>query len=142
MVSQKLHHAGSPLINNDHHVIGQLRGASISLNCSNYTGTSKYGKLSDSWTGYGNNDYRRRLDYWLDPSGSNTNVINGFSLYDLCSLSSLSGPSTICSSTTNTYTINNLPSGFTVNWSIDNWKFRNLALWQSVLCDIYRHTAV
>ena len=115
--------SGSPLINNDHHVIGQLRGASISLNCSNYTGTSKYGKLSDSWTGYGNNDYRRRLDYWLDPSGSNTNVINGFSLYDLCSLSNLSGPSTICSSTTNTYIINNLPSGFTINWGIDNSNF-------------------
>ena len=112
--------SGAPLINNDHHVIGQLRGASESLTCSNFTGTSKFGRLSNSWTGYGNSDYRRRLDYWLDPNGSNTSVINGIYPY---SLSSLSGPSVICSSTTNIYTINNLPSGYTINWSLDNNNF-------------------
>ena len=116
--------SGSPLINNYHRVIGQLTGASNTLNCSNLTGgTSKFGKLSVSWTGNGNSDYRRRLDYWLDVNGSNTNVINGFSLYDLCSSSSISGPSTICSSSTNTYTINDLPSGFTINWGVDNNNF-------------------
>ena len=110
--------SGSPLINNNHHVIGQLHFGNT--NCSNLTGTDKFGKFSVSWTGNGNSDYRRRLDYWLDPNGSNTNVIDGYSLYNMCSLSNLSGPSTICSSSTNTYTINNLPSGFTINWSVDN----------------------
>ena len=116
--------SGSPLINCNHRVIGQLAGTSETLDCTNLTGgVSKYGKLSASWSGNGNNDNRRRLDYWLDVNGSNTNVIDGFSLYDLCSPSSLSGPSTICSSSTNTYTINDLPSGFTTNWSIDNSNF-------------------
>lgn len=35
----------------------------------------------------------------------------------------LSGPSTICTDSTVTYVINDLPSGYTVNWSIDNSNF-------------------
>lgn len=109
--------SGAPLINSSHRVIGQLRGASDILSCSNYTGTSKFGKVSDSWTGYGNNDYRRRLDYWLDPYGTNTQIIDGLSPYNM------SGPSLICGSSTGTFHINNLPSFYTVNWGIDNNDF-------------------
>jgi hypothetical protein len=107
--------SGSPLINNSGRVIGQLKGGNTS--CSTLTGTSKYGKLSVSWTGNGNTDYRRRLNYWLDPSGNNNQSING--LYPF----GLSGPSLICSNSTATYTINNLPSFYTINWSINNSDF-------------------
>lgn len=43
--------------------------------------------------------------------------------YYVIRISDISGPSTICSSSTNTYTINDLPSSFTINWSIDNNNF-------------------
>ena len=108
--------SGSPLINNSHRVIGQLKGASATLNCSNLTGgTSKYGKLSASWTGNGNYDYRRRLNCWLNPSGTNVQSIDGLSPY------SISGPSYIIQSTqSGTYSINNLPSIYTVEWSLSD----------------------
>ena len=103
--------SGAPLINNGHKVIGQLTGTTGSLSCSNLTGgMSGYGKLSVSWTGNGNYDYRRRLNCWLNPNGTNIQSINGLDPY------SLSGPSYICSSSTGTYTINNLSSSYNVVW--------------------------
>ena len=104
--------SGSPLINHSHRVIGQLRGGN--LNCSYLSGSSIYGKLSVSWSSNGNNDYRRRLNHWLDPNGTNTQYINGLSPYNL------SGPSIICSSSTGSYTISGLPSYYTVIWSLSD----------------------
>lgn len=104
--------SGSTLINNDHRVIGQLSGGSAK--CTNLIGTSKYGKLSVSWTGNSNSDYRRRLDYWLNPYGTNTQTINGLYPYNL------SGPSYICSSSTGVFSISNLPSCYNVNWYLSD----------------------
>ena len=106
--------SGSPLINNNHLVIGQLKGQGENLNCSNYSGISKYGKISVSWTGNNNNDYRRRLDCWLNPNGTNTLYMNGLSPL------SISGSLLVCS--TESYMIQNLPSGATVQWSTSNSK--------------------
>ena len=102
--------SGSPLINSNHRVIGQLRGATAS--CSNTSGMSKYGKLDVSWNGNGNIDVRRRLDHWLDPTGTNAQSING--THPL----SISGSTLVCS--TATYSIQNYPSGATVVWSTSN----------------------
>ncbi len=105
--------SGAPLINNSHKVIGQLTGTTGSLDCSNLTGgMSGFGKLSTSWTGNGNSDNRRRLDYWLNPSGTNIQTIGGIYPY------SVSGPSIPCDNSV--YSINNLPTGFTVTWSWQN----------------------
>jgi hypothetical protein len=102
--------SGSPLINSSHKVIGQLRGSNNS--CSNLLGTSCYGKFDVSWTGIGNSDIRRRLNYWLDPNGTNAQSING--THPL----SISGSTLVCS--TATYNIQNYPSGATVVWSTSN----------------------
>lgn len=102
--------SGAPLINNSHKVIGQLTGTTGSLDCSDLTGgSSGYGKLSASWSGNGNSDYRRRLNYWLDPTGTGFTTNKG--LFPL----SISGPVAPCNS--DVYSVTNLPSGYAVNWS-------------------------
>ena len=104
--------SGSPLINSNHKVIGQLRGHTEGLSCSDLSETSKFGQLSISWTGNNNSDNRRRLNYWLDPNGTNTLSISGISPL------SISGSNHVCS--TATYTISNLISGASVVWSASN----------------------
>jgi hypothetical protein len=54
--------SGSPLFNQDHHVIGQLHGGFAS--CSSQT-SDWFGKFSRSWSGGGTNS--TRLSNWLDP---------------------------------------------------------------------------
>lgn len=107
--------SGSPLININHRVIGQLYGAGplcSNPNCSNPSqDIGNYGKFSVSWTGNGATDSRRRLSDWLDPCGSNVTTLNGVPSF------SISGPSLVCSSTNSTFTLNNRPTGTTVNWT-------------------------
>jgi hypothetical protein len=114
--------SGSPLINNDHRVIGQLFGAGNTNicpnpNCSNPSADiANYGKFSVSWTGSTttNNeasDNRRKLRSWLDPAGTNPQTLNGIAYNP----STISGASKICVGSSATYTVNNAPSGFT--WS-------------------------
>jgi hypothetical protein len=72
--------SGSPLINNDHRVIGQLYGPSWceSFQCENPSlQVVNYGKFSVSWTGNGATDPRRRLKDWLDPFGKNPTTLDG-----------------------------------------------------------------
>lgn len=102
--------SGSPLLNNSHRVIGQLHGGFSS--CSNLSGSDWYGKFNVSWTGNGNNDVRRRLDYWVNPNGINIQTING--IYPFV----ISGNSSVCSTTT--YTVQKLVSGATIIWSTSN----------------------
>jgi S1-C subfamily serine protease len=105
--------SGSPLLNNNHHLIGQLRGAGTcsNENCLNPArDVANYGKFSVSWTGNGATDNRRRLNHWLDPAGTNPGTLNGISLYRI------SGPSIVCSSGAS-FTVNNLPTGATITWS-------------------------
>lgn len=111
--------SGSPLINNYHHVIGQLNGFGGTLNCYNHTGISGYGKLSVSWTGNGNSDNRRRLDYWLNPT-NNIQVVNGLFPYTINGSHNLYD--------TSVYSIPNLPSNYTVTWSLTGDNASNFTL--------------
>ena len=71
--------SGSPLINSDHRVIGQLWGGSIIYCEAPANKNSIYGKFSVSWTGTnGTTDNRRKLQPWLDPNNSVT-ILNGIS---------------------------------------------------------------
>ena len=103
--------SGSPLLNNNHRVIGQLwTGLS---HCDSLDAPDWFGKLYVSWTGNGNSDYRRRLNYWLDPSG-NTYYLDGSNRPFL----SITGPNAACSPAT--YSINNISSNLTVVWELNN----------------------
>ncbi len=64
--------SGSPLFNQEHHIIGQLHGgyASCSSNTSDY-----YGKFSLSWD-Y-SSDSTAQLAYWLDPINTGDSILNG-----------------------------------------------------------------
>ena len=69
--------SGSPLINDNRRIIGQLYGGS-SINCSNPSqDIAVYGKFSVSWTGNGATDNRRKLQPWLDPQNTGTIVLDG-----------------------------------------------------------------
>ena len=70
--------SGSPLLNANHKVIGQLHGGRS--NCSNNLYESDwFAKFSESWIGYvdeRNHDYRR-LNCWLDSLGTNNVTMEG-----------------------------------------------------------------
>ena len=112
--------SGSPLINSDHKVIGQLYGGDVS--CSNLSGMSYYGKLSASWTGNGNSNIHRRLNYWLDPSGGYTTLEGSYQF-------SINGPSIVCSSSS--YSISNIKIGCGVTWSFKNASSLNSLIQQN-----------
>jgi len=70
--------SGSPLINNQHHLIGQCRGGSGY--CTNYQANYEvYGKFSVSWSGNGDsNSYKyRNLQPWLDTSNTGILILDG-----------------------------------------------------------------
>lgn len=67
--------SGSPLLNADHKVIGQLHGSS-SNDCSTSM-LSWYGKFNVSWTGNNINFTNWRLDCWLDSLNSNVQAMEG-----------------------------------------------------------------
>lgn len=101
--------SGSPLLNNNHKIIGQLHGGFS--NCSNPNEADWYGKTCVSWDGNGNLDARRRLKDWISPN-SNLKVLDGSDVFFI------SAPSAIC--TTGTAHILNFPANCTVNWSVNN----------------------
>lgn len=65
--------SGSPLINQQRRIIGQLHGGNAS--CSNIKGLDKFGKISESWTNNNATDPRRRLKDWLDPYNTNAKTV-------------------------------------------------------------------
>jgi len=75
--------SGSPLLNNNHHVVGQLVGSGrlpcSSAACGNPSiHVTNYGKLSVSWYGHDGNIWKdRRLHDWLDPRSTNATVLDG-----------------------------------------------------------------
>lgn len=91
--------SGSPLLNNNKRIIGQLKGGLAS--CSYINDPDWYGKFSVSWTGNGASDYRRRLNYWLDPLGTNPTTHNGVPLY--LPTISISGPTSVTAGSGNQY---------------------------------------
>ena len=98
--------SGSPLINNNRHLIGQLYGSLGQGNCNNPANMDAiYRKFSVSWTGGGTSNNQRKLDYWLAPGlvGANQpSTLNG--------TFAIIGSATICQS--GTFSVTNLPSGF------------------------------
>jgi type IX secretion system substrate protein/trypsin len=65
--------SGSPLINQNHKVVGQLHGGDAS--CSNQNSPDYYGKFSMSWD-YGSSSSTRLKD-WLDPNNTGASTLNG-----------------------------------------------------------------
>jgi len=107
--------SGSPLINSQKKLIGQLFGPGNTTLCpehlcGNNPGLQRvsYGKFSISWTGNGALDSRRRLQDWLDPNGSNPQILDGNGI------PTISGPSQVCDQ--GTYTVN-IPAVDTLAWS-------------------------
>jgi hypothetical protein len=66
--------SGSPLINNNRKVIGQLDGGVYGLSCSAPTLPVWYGKFSVSWVG---GSPQRSLKDWLDPLGTGDYILDG-----------------------------------------------------------------
>ena len=114
--------SGSPLINNNRHLIGQLYGIGERDCDTPNQDISVYGKFSFSWNGDPtSNSRKRRLRDWLDPANINPQTWNGVGVINASP--SISGPTTVLNQ--ETYTIQNMPSGSSVRWSTNN---RNLQL--------------
>jgi hypothetical protein len=108
--------SGSPLINTNRHIIGQLYGPydvdrCPAYQCDNPSGQQvAYGKFNVSWTGNGALDNRRRLHDWLDPFGTAPTTLSG-----------LAGPyisdlTAVCPGGT-AFSVNNPPTGATITWN-------------------------
>jgi hypothetical protein len=117
--------SGSPLINSNRRVIGQLHSGTSYCDPTVIDGTTYnrnspdwYGKFSVSWTGSTTNtpaaDNRRRLNHWLAPGMSNPpQILNGIGIADY----SITGLTYFCSS--GTYSITPaLPAGWSVEWTV------------------------
>ena len=99
---------GSPLLNQDKRVVGQLNSYYKDMNSTtiyNYY----FNKLSQSWNGGGTNS--SRLSNWLDPTNTG-NLTQNSALPPY-----LSGPNHICDSSV--YILNNCPPGASVIWELN-----------------------
>ena len=107
--------SGSPILNQNKKVVGQLHGNDQYNSHQSYClqPRAQYGKFNYSWTGGGTN--LTRLSNWLDPVGTNQATINS------CHpMGKIIGDNFICSY--KEYYVDNLPSGYTVTWSLsDNY---------------------
>ena len=99
--------SGSPLFNPQKKVIGQLHNGYPGCNSSKQFW---YGCFHRSWAGGGTNS--TRLSNWLGPNGSGVITTN------TSKSPTVSGPSSVCDQAT--YTVENLPQGATVQWSVSN----------------------
>lgn len=107
--------SGSPLINNNRRVIGQLKGGYADCDNKVINGIQYgknapdwYGKFSVSWTGNGASDSRRRLSNWLAPGVNNPPMtLDGRSGFEISASTTL-----LCYGFSATFTVDNPPSGF------------------------------
>ncbi len=67
--------SGSPIFNQNHHIVGDLTGGSIVANCT--SADAFYAKISESWEKYSYQN--EQLKYWLDPDTTNIQSLNGYS---------------------------------------------------------------
>ena len=77
--------SGSPLMNAEHKVIGQLHGSNCQ-NCNNPNGNSWYGKFDASWIGNGNDSIQRRMDCWLDSLNAGVQKMEGLLIIPTASI--------------------------------------------------------
>lgn len=68
--------SGSPLLNAEHKVIGQLH-SSATQGCQNPSLFSRFGKFNVSWTGNDNDSICRRLSHWLDSQNTGVQKMEG-----------------------------------------------------------------
>ena len=107
--------SGSPILNQNKLVVGQLGGGTTNNNPC-YQTNGQYGKFYLSWTGGGTNS--TRLSNWLDPVGTNQTTINS------CHpMGDIVGESFICSY--KDYYVDNLPPGYNVSWNLSNSYYNN-----------------
>jgi lysyl endopeptidase len=110
--------SGSPLYDQNHRIVGQLGGGPS--DCSNTSiKQDAYGRFDNSWTGGGTP--ASRLSDWLDPNNTGASFTNTTSITSLNAFNSslslaISGDAQFCSSS-NSYSIPNLPAGFSVIWT-------------------------
>ncbi len=104
--------SGSSLFDNNHRIIGQLRGGGAS--CTATDEPDWYGKFSASWNGGGADT--TRLSNWLDPGGSGVTTLNG--------LTNCSGggyfTGTVTTSTQGTFNYYT-PAAITTGWATLNF---------------------
>lgn len=111
--------SGSPLYDLNHRIVGQLHGDQN--NQGNYCAQRRgeYGKFDNSWTGGGTNS--TRLSNWLDPFNSGATTTNTTNISSLTApiMGNLviSGDNIFCT-TSNSYTISNLPVNTPVMWTV------------------------
>jgi lysyl endopeptidase len=98
--------SGSALFNNEHKIIGQLRGGYSY--CAGPNLKDYYGAFDVSWIGSGT--AASSLKDWLDPLKTGVTVLQGIAANHY----SIAGPAQFCA--TGSYTITNLPAGAVVNW--------------------------
>ena len=67
--------SGSPLMDQNHRVIGQLHGGASACGASQLS--DEYGKISYSWEPAGSNS-TNQLKFWLDPNSSGAQFIDGY----------------------------------------------------------------
>ncbi len=115
--------SGSPLYNQSSRVVGQLYGTPQNdpISCQNPDGPAIYGKFSVSWDNSTNS--KRRLKDWLDPISSIPLTLNGAYLFP-ANYCNISGPNVVCSSGAS-FTLNNLPTGCTIEWSSGQYLARS-----------------
>ena len=68
--------SGSPLFDQDHHIVGQLFGGPSGCGAIATDMYDNYGKFATSWLGGG--DSTTQLKYWLDPANTGATIINGY----------------------------------------------------------------
>lgn len=99
--------SGSPLLNQNKRIVGQLHGGKAS--CS-YNETTYSGAFHKSWIGGGTNT--TRLSNWLDPNNSGVQTIN------TSYLPVISGANIICPhDNPHNYYISGIPSNSNVTWT-------------------------
>ena len=108
--------SGSPLYDMNHRIVGQLHGDRLTTGDYCTARRGEYGRFDFSWTGGGSN--ATRLSSWLDPGNTgatttNTTVIDCLNPFTM----SISGSNAVCDVSA-PYTINNLPAGSNVTWSV------------------------
>lgn len=106
--------SGSPILNESKRVVGQLYGNSFYTHNLPYCDQprAEYGRFNLSWIGDSTND--TRLSNWLDPIGTGqTTTDSSHPIY-------ISGSNLVCRNSSGSYSVSNLPSGYTVTWSSSN----------------------
>jgi lysyl endopeptidase len=110
--------SGAALYDMNHRIVGQLHGDqnNMGLYCSQRRG--EFGKFDISWSGGGTN--ATRLSNWLDATNTNGMTSNTTNISDLFPTSiTVSGPSYICNTTPQSYSVANLPPGASIIWTVN-----------------------